>query len=212
RHHNGDGCCNSGRDPKEPAPVQRRHTPNPKKYEAGKQRWTQIKNPEAPKVDHETEDAAESSAFARAEPGGVDFYHARCTKRLKVPVDPADGDEEPKQSPERGQTKKEVHQHSSGGTDEHRAFAPETVGEQAVENLATGIRQEPCGNDRAHVRFAEVILVTDRPVRDREIVTTHIERCVEQADKAPVHSAPAAIRGRMMDRNLSHKTTKPQRN
>ena len=93
--------------------------------------------------------------------------------------------------------KSDVHHDRAGRADQHRAFAAEAVGEQAVDDLPAGIGEERGRDDRAHLRFAETELLADRAVRDREIVAAHVERGVEQADEDPVQAAPRAKTWRM---------------
>src|SRR4051812_28002965 len=75
RHRNRDERGNRSGYPEEPAPMERRHAPESEEEEAGEQRRAEIKNPVAPKVDHETEDASEAPTLAGAEPGRIDFHH-----------------------------------------------------------------------------------------------------------------------------------------
>ena len=80
--------------------MERRNLPETEENETGEKRRAEIENPEAAEINHEPENAGEASALAMAEPGGVDFHHAGRAERLQVAVDPANGDEQPEQSPE----------------------------------------------------------------------------------------------------------------
>ena len=108
-------------------------------------------------------------------------------------------------SPQNDATPKSyIHHHRAGGTDEHGVFAAETIGEQAVDDLAARIGEQRGRDDRAHVCLAESELFADRTIRDRKIVAAHVERRVEQADESPVQTTARAEAGRMMDRVFRH--------
>ena len=139
--------------------MQRRDAPEAQENKTGQQRGTEFRDPEAPEINHEPEDAREASALARPEPRGVDFHHPRRAVGLEVAVDSANGDEKPKQAPEGGKAKDKIHRHGAGGADQHGRLTAEPVGDQAVHDLAERISEQRRGDDRADVRLAETELV-----------------------------------------------------
>src|SRR4030095_15900511 len=184
RHANRHNRRDSSLHPKEPAPVQRRNSPEAEKDETGEQGRAESKNPEAPEINHEPENAGETSALPLAEPGSVDFHHAGRAESRQVAVYTAKGDEHPEHSPKRRDAEEYIHHHRADGANEHGAFAAETIGQQAVNDLTTRIGEQGGRDDCAHVRLAEAELFADRTIRDREIVAAHVERRVEQSDKS----------------------------
>ena len=70
----------SGRNPKEPAPMQWRNPDQAEKDKPGQKRRPEIVDPESAEIDHESEDAGEPSAFRWTEPGGIDLHHARARR------------------------------------------------------------------------------------------------------------------------------------
>src|SRR4051812_16640812 len=189
-HRNRDHGAEPGRDPKKPAPMQRRHGPQTEENEAGQQRGPKRVDEKTAGIDHETKNAGETAPLDFGKPGGVDFYHAGSAERLQVTVDSADEQKPRKHSGERGEPEKEIHRHGAGSADEHGAFAANAIGEQTVEDLPAGVSKERGGDDRAHLPLVETELVADGFVRDREVVATGVKRGVKEANEGPVQPAP----------------------
>lgn len=160
-----------------------------KESKTGKQGRAEIEDAEAAEIDHESEDAGESATFSFGKPGGFDFGHAGCAEGLKVSVDAANGHEETEDSPDRGGAEEDVHDDGAGGADEHRLFAADPIGDQSVDDLAKGINQRGGENNPRHLGIAEMVLVADGFVRDREIEPAEIKRCIEEPEVAPVEAA-----------------------
>src|SRR5437773_1650789 len=155
--------------------MQRRHVPKSEKHKAGEKSGAERVDEKSAGIDHEAENAGKAAALSVRKPRGVDFYHSRRAECLHVTVDPANQDEEPEQSPKRRDTENDVHDHSASRADEHRTFAAEMVGQQAIDDLTESISKQRGRDDRAHLRFVESKLVADRLVRDREIVATGVK-------------------------------------
>src|SRR6266404_349778 len=96
RHAGADNQRDAGRNPKQPPPMQRWNSDQPKKGKSGEQGWSEVKNAEAAEIDHKTEDAGKASAFGMAEPRRIYFHHSRRAEGLHVAIDSANQDKQPK--------------------------------------------------------------------------------------------------------------------
>ncbi len=162
------------------------HSENDK---SGEQRGAQVEDAKTSEVDHEPKNPGETAPLPMPEPGSVHFDHAWRAEGLHVAVDPANRHEQAKHPPKRGHPEEDVHDDRAGGTNQHRFFTPHFVGDEPVNDEPAGVRQQGRGDNLAHVPAVEVELVADRLVRDREVVSAHVERGVQQADQTPVQTA-----------------------
>src|SRR5207245_6514956 len=104
---------------------------------------------------------------------------------------------------ERSDAEKNIHNNGASRSDEHGPFSAETICEKAIYDQTAGIGEQGRCDDVAHLRFAEPEFAADCAIREREIITAHVERGVEQADQGPIQSAPWAKSRRMRRKNRS---------
>ena len=110
--------------------------PQTKKNEARQQsRAEDVDNQKSPEIDHETEDAGETS-------------RARCANQaaliFTIPGAPndwsshrsADGNEQPEHARKGGEPEEDIHDDRPSGADEHGALAADSIGQKAVDDLA----------------------------------------------------------------------------
>ena len=177
--------------------MERRDVPHSEKEKPGEEGRPKGENTESPEVDHESKNAGEPAALVSPKPGGIHLHHARGAERLHVAIDPANRDKQSEQPPEGSHAEEDVHGDGARRADEHGAFAAETIGQEAVDDQAAGIREERGGDDRSHLRSRKTELRTDGVVAQGEVVAAEIKRGVEQAEKGPVQAAAGAEAGRM---------------
>src|SRR5208337_1752346 len=168
---------NRGR-PEEPAPMQGRDAHEPQETETGKQCRTKLKNTEASQVDDKAKDAGKSSAFAMAEPGGIDFHKTRGAKSLQITVHTAYGHKEPEHPEERSHPKQNVHEDRAGCADEHGAFSSYPIRQQTVDDLSARVRKERGCDNGSDLRSGKPELLAKGLVGDGKIVATHVKACV----------------------------------
>src|ERR1700730_11326723 len=79
-HANSDATGKHRWNPKQPAPVQRRHIPKPEKDEASRERGSECVDQKSAGIDHKPENTGEPASLSVGEPSGVNFYHPGRTK------------------------------------------------------------------------------------------------------------------------------------
>src|SRR5262249_32886410 len=146
RHSYSHQGANDRRRPEQPAPMQRWHTQETQQCESRQHRCSKVKDAKAAEVDHETKNPGKSPALPMSKPGGIDFYHAGRAKSLQITVHTSDGDEKTQRAREGSGSKKNVHHDGAGSANEHRPFASNPVGQQAINDLAASV-SEQCGRN-----------------------------------------------------------------
>ena len=145
------------------------------------------------------------------EPRCIDLDHSRAAECLHVSVDPANHNEQPEKAPERSNSERAIHNDGARCSDEHRAFSAETICEKAIYNQTAGIRKQRRCDDVANLRFGEPEFATDCAIRERQIITAHVERGVKQANECPIQSPPWAKSRRMRSKNGSIRVSHSRR-
>ena len=191
QHEHGNDEGDRGRNPEDPAPVERGHGP-PQDGESGQDHRSELGDGEPAELDHESEDAREFAAFVLAEPGGVDLDHARRAERLQKAVQHPRQHENAQQAPQGGGAEHEIEDDGRERADGERLFPADAVGGQAVEHLPDRIGPEERGEHPAELVLGKTELVADGFVGERKIVAAKVKRGVGEADEAPVEAAPRA--------------------
>jgi len=117
RHSDGGYDGNPGGNPKEPAPMQRRHVPQTKKNEARQQSRAEGVDQKSAGIDHETKDARETSPLGFRKPSSVDLNHSRRAERLEIAIESTDEQKQRQHARKRGEPEEDIHDHRPSGTD-----------------------------------------------------------------------------------------------
>ena len=82
-------------------------------------------------------------------------------------------------------------------------FSAKSVGQKFIDNLSAGVGEQGGCDDASNLCFAETELAADGATGQRQIVTAHVERGIEQADERPVQTAARTKARRMRNENGS---------
>ncbi len=141
-------------------------------------------------------------------PGGVDLDDRHRSKALEVHVGAIEHGKPQAQvgvvdraradHPVEVQTHRQIHRGGAEGRNQHRPLAADSVGERPVPDKRQTV------NDSASAKDEAEVLVRDqgpeRVLGDVQVVTTHVQERVGQAERKPVEESPAAKGSRMRRR------------
>ena len=159
------------------------------KNKSTKHHWSELENNGSPQINHATEDSRERATFRLAEPRRVNLDEARRAERLDITVNTSQHHEQPQHAPKRRCAEQQVHCDCPCRADEHRALAANPVGEQSIDDLSDGIREQLRRDDAAHVRLRKMKLIGDGFISEGKIVAAQIIGRIHQPDDAPVQTA-----------------------
>ena len=194
-HENGGARGEQRGDAEEPTPFAGGNG-DTHEGEAGKDQGCKKADCDLTGLDNESVDTGERAAFPPVEPSRVDFDHAGAFG-LDDAVNEPDQREGGKIGGEAAPPKDQVDDDGSNSTDEEGEFASDAVRQKAVEKLTGAIGDRPDGENVGDLGGGEMELLHDSGYGKSEIVPTHVERGVEQAQRDPVQRPAWSETGRV---------------